>query len=95
MQFPQGAGEEDRSCPSHPVLHCSGLNILHSSLLGFTLAESSDDPSPLMVWIPYTHILGIIEVDVPIEKAAIDGDEDGKVVAIGSASGKSASRQIH
>lgn len=93
MQFPQAVGEEGGS--SHPVLHCSGINILHSSLLGFTVAGYEDDPSPLTVWIPYAHVLGIIEAWVPVPKVVTDGNEDGKVVAIGSAGGKSASRHIH
>jgi len=93
MQTPVGEGMGDS--PRHPVLHCSGVNIAHPALLGFTVAGYEDDPSPLTVWIPYTHVLGIIEVKVTIPKAIPDGDEDGKVVAIGSASGKMASRQLH
>lgn len=94
MQLPKDGGELDGAI-RHPVLHCSGVNLAHATLLGFTVAGYEDDPSPLMVWIPYTHVLGIIEAWVPIQKVAVDGDGDGKVVAIGSASGKSASRQIH
>ncbi|NII75190.1 hypothetical protein FHW84_003788 [Dyella sp. SG562] len=93
MQFPITDGEE--SGPRHPVLHCWGVNIAHPSLLGFTVAGYEDDPSPLTVWIPYTHVLGIIEVRVPVPKLIDESDEDGKVVSIGSAMGKSASRQLH
>lgn len=95
MQFPASAGHQAEPGPRHPVLHCSAVNIQHSNLLGFSLVDSANDPSPLMVWIPYTQILGIVEVKVPIPKVVQEGDEDGKVVSITSAIGKSASRYLN
>jgi len=48
-----------------------------------------------MIWIPYTHVLGIVEVKVPIPKSEPHGDDDGKVVSITNALGKSAERYLH
>lgn len=77
----------------HPVLHCSQVDWSHPALLRAHI-PLGEECGVTTFWIPYEHVLGILEVAQTDARQAEDGDE--KVAEPWSESGDLAARpQLH
>lgn len=55
---------EGEDLPPNPILECRSIDTSHSSLLYAVVRTASGAVSG--AWIPYNHIIAIIEEDIPV-----------------------------
>lgn len=60
--MPASPDDGQDSCgDGHPVLYCAELDFRHPALLR-ALVHIPADRDNTILWIPYTHVLGILEL---------------------------------
>jgi len=77
----------------HPVLHCSEVDLSHPALLRVCV-PLGDRWGSAKVWIPYTHVLGVLEVSQGDARQIEGGDETAPEPWTGSG-GLKAQQQLH
>jgi hypothetical protein len=69
-RFQQRLGPDGTELPPHPVLECRAVDASHPSLL-YALGSPGPNGKASAVWIPYGHLLAVIER--AMEPAAFTG----------------------
>lgn len=73
IQIP-ASGEQGES-PRHPVLHCAQIDSSNPQLIRALVASAAADDG-VVVWIPYAHILCILEAPLANQGSYRDKLED-------------------
>lgn len=77
----------------HPILHCSQVDSSHPHFLRALVSPSAPDDA-VVVWIPYSHILSILEAPVvDKDQASEEPDHASENFGVTDSSGGLASAQ--